>query len=531
MGSDSVASAIFPGDNPPTRRTMLTRERAFEATEETTFDAAIIGGGIAGAAVFRELCQRGHRVLLVDRGDFTAGTSQASGMLIWGGLLYLKNLDLRTVFKLSAARDSMLDLEPEQVQKLRFRYLPLLHGGRSRLLVSAALYAYWLIGQRRRHRPYSEADYPCLDLLCSNRFAGSLVYEEAGLTTSDSRFALGWITGEHSERRVPINHCALRTGHWNRAGKTWELELEDQLGGRQLRVQARTLINAGGVWADRINESCGLESEYRHVFSKGVYVAFRRPPELDEALVFEMGQHGDSQTFTPWGPVALWGPTETALEDLEQGFAPTVEDVRFLLEQANRNLRVKRGPEDIVSLRCGVRPLAVKRSYRGTRHPLELSRRHVVARDAKAPAVTLYGGKITSAPGMAREVADVLAGSMAPRLEHDRDPQRGLQNELAPPTRTSFPGLAESLPDPAWCVRNEGCATLEDYLRRRTNLSQWIPRLGLGASDEHEQQIEQIAQAIHGSSSTSLAPGRGAAEALAGLRRAADQQDQLLGAV
>jgi glycerol-3-phosphate dehydrogenase len=51
-------------------------------------------------------------------------------------------------------------------------------------------------------------------------------------------------------------------------------------------VRARTLINAGGIWADRINALCGIESQHRHVFSKGVYLAFKRPEPLDEALVF-----------------------------------------------------------------------------------------------------------------------------------------------------------------------------------------------------------------------------------------------------
>lgn len=75
---------------------MLTRDQSFEAARGGTFDAVVIGGGVSGAAAYRELDRRGFRVLLVDKGDFSSGTSQASGMLVWGGLLYLKNLDLRT---------------------------------------------------------------------------------------------------------------------------------------------------------------------------------------------------------------------------------------------------------------------------------------------------------------------------------------------------------------------------------------------------------------------------------------------------
>jgi glycerol-3-phosphate dehydrogenase len=508
---------------------MLMRNQALEAAGTDVHDAVIVGGGVSGAALFRELGGRGYRVLLVDENDFTAGTSQASGMLIWGGLLYLKNLDFRTVIKLSAARDRMLRTESDHVREMRFRYLPRRRGGRSRLLVRAVLLVYWLLGQRRRRRPYGERDFPCSELLKPDLFAGSLVYEEAGLISSDCRFALGWILDQRSESRVAVNHCALTEGRWDRGRKLWELELEDRVGGLSLRARARTLINAGGVWADRINERCGIESAFRHVFSKGVYLAFERPAELDEALVFEMGRHGDSQTFTPWGPVALWGPTETSLERIEDGLAPDVGDVRFLLDQANRNLRTQRTPEDIVSMRCGIRPLAVKRDFRATRYPLELSRRHVVARDPRMAALTLYGGKLTSAPTLAKEAADTLAGYLPTRAEPG--PGEAMSRVPDAPLTLRIPGMESALPDPAWCARHESCATLEDYLRRRTNLAQWIPRSGLGKRGENATHLLAIARAIRGVPKDACGSSDEAQLAVDALRKKVGQEDELLAQV
>jgi glycerol-3-phosphate dehydrogenase len=48
-------------------------------------DVLIVGGGMSGAPLYHELCGRGYRVGLIDKGDFSSGTSQASGMLVWGG--------------------------------------------------------------------------------------------------------------------------------------------------------------------------------------------------------------------------------------------------------------------------------------------------------------------------------------------------------------------------------------------------------------------------------------------------------------
>ena len=78
-------------------------------TDGGPLDALIVGGGITGAPLYHTLCGRGYRVALIDKGDFASGTSQASGMLIWGGLLYLKNLEFATVVKLCRARSEWLE--------------------------------------------------------------------------------------------------------------------------------------------------------------------------------------------------------------------------------------------------------------------------------------------------------------------------------------------------------------------------------------------------------------------------------------
>ncbi len=91
-------------------------------------DVLVIGGGVTGAAIFRESASRGHPTLLVDKGDFADGTSQALGMLAWGGLLYMRNLEFGTVRKLCRARDEWIAERPDEVQVAPFQYLPLKKG-------------------------------------------------------------------------------------------------------------------------------------------------------------------------------------------------------------------------------------------------------------------------------------------------------------------------------------------------------------------------------------------------------------------
>jgi hypothetical protein len=62
--------------------------------------------------------------------------------------------------------------------------------------------------------------------------------------------------------------------------------------------------------------------------------------------------------------------------------------------------------------------------------------------------------------------------------------------------------MPDSVPEAVWCRDHEQCHTLEDYLRRRTNISQWIPRCGLGRASERREELRAIARVFSGSEET-----------------------------
>ena len=121
------------------------------------FDVVIVGAGINGATVCHALTSGGYRVLLVDQGDFGGGTSQASTMLIWGGLLYLKNLELATVLALTRDRDRLVAEHAVSVQARPLLYVP--SGGPPRVVVESALAAYWVMSAGTRARPHRLDQY------------------------------------------------------------------------------------------------------------------------------------------------------------------------------------------------------------------------------------------------------------------------------------------------------------------------------------------------------------------------------------
>lgn len=460
-------------------------------------DVAIIGGGINGACLYCDLTAGGYRVLLIDRGDFASGTSQASTMMIWGGLLYLKDWELGTVCSLSASRDRLIARQPAQIRPRTVRYVPV-PGGRSRAFVQSVLYAYWLLGGARRMRPRFERDFDERALLNHGGVAGALTYQEGGLEASDARFVLSWILHGGGSGSAARNYCALESTGYDRSRREWRLDLGDTLGGGSCHVRARLVVNAAGGWTDQINLAAGIESPHRHVLSRGVSIAVPRDPSHTAHLAFDKGGDGSAMTFVPWGPVALWGSTDTVHADMERAQQADTADLRFLLNQLNRHLAKPAGPGDVVSLRCGVRPVAVPRNQKIDEHSPSLSRHHRVHADQDLPWISVYGGKLSGCTTLSRAVCARVAGVLGPSPMGPRRTTPDPPSDDSDVPTERFPGLDTPVVSAAWSAAHESCRTLDDYLRRRTNIAQWVRRGGMGAHHEHVGHLRAIAVTLHG---------------------------------
>ncbi len=435
-------------------------------------DVLVVGGGITGAPLYRRLCEQGYRVALVDKSDFASGTSQASGMLIWGGLLYLKNLDLPTVIQLCKARKELMRDFPNAISVLNLRY-PVSPAIR-RISILLGLYLYWTLGEFALKRP---------------TMGTALEYQEGMLRHSDSRFVIEQIQAFHSEHNIPMNHCRLVAAEFARDQHRWTVRLRDELTGREYEGKARIIVNAAGVWTDEVNRLLAVESPCKHVFSKGVYVTFPRRDGQNDAHIYPMPGADDVLTHVPWGPVMMWGPTETAIQDLESGLTPNREDIRFLLASANQSLPEKVGPEDVVSIRCGIRPLVVARDDFRDVYPLELSRHHRVVANQAKQTIAIYGGKFTSSFRVANQATKLIGRWIPARFSKPM----AFSN---PPQTEHHPQFRHDVVTPSWARDHEFCVTLEDYLRRRTPIDQWTPRRGLGLDNSGRESLKKLAEAF-----------------------------------
>jgi glycerol-3-phosphate dehydrogenase len=415
-------------------------------------------------------------------------------MMVWGGLLYLKNGDLATVWRLSRLREELLAGTTPGVSPLCIRFLGEHPGVSAGYLLRLALYLYWFLGSCRRRRPTVESVFPEQELFRDGPAWTSLTYEEGQIVPSDACLVLHWILDGHSDTGWAFNYCRLCGGRFDTQERVWHLDLEDRLCDRHFSARARWVINASGIWADDVNASFHIETPYQHLFSKGVFLGLPRQPCHQCPLIFG----DDNFVWLPWGPVALWGPTETIVSDRESALLPATEDVRLLLGTLNRYLHHSFTVSDVISLRCGVRPIAVRRGC-NVNDSRTLSRRPRLWFDAKRPWVSVYGGNLTNATLIGQQVVNELQRCRLPLLS--KQPQSPNREPVSPRSmvpQISFPGLPGTFPTPGWCMLHQDCWHLEDYLRRRTTIAQWVPRSGLGQHDEHRSLLERLAREISG---------------------------------
>ena len=405
------------------------------------FDVIVIGGGINGAVSAAALAGRGASVALVDRGDFGAFTSQESSNLVWGGFKYLENYELGLVYRLCRSRNELMKSYPDNVREIGFLatldksapYRPWFAG------VGAT--AYWAIGRFGTKPPkvFSRRRLAQAEPAISTTTArGAIQYQDAYLIDNDSRFVFSFIRSAFEAGAVTTNYVELV--HAERRSDRWHVALRDVVTGVEMTASAKTLVNATGPFVDALNESWGMTTTHRIVYSKGIHLVVPRLTTTDHDRVLAF--FDDSQRLfyvIPMGRRSVIGTTDTRVDDPHT--AVTEEDRNFLLEQINARMNLEKPLEasDVIAERSGVRPLVVKVEGEGSddwrsKEWTSLSRRHEVECDAQRSVVTVFGGKLTDCLNVGAEVASKIE-SLGVALEAD---QRNWYGEPDSASRAEF---------------------------------------------------------------------------------------------
>ena len=388
---------------------MKLRSTHIDALSSETFDVLVLGGGINGAVATASLAHRGARVALIDRGDFAGFTSQQSSNLVWGGIKYMEGFEFPLVRKLCLSRNHLIRMYPSTVQEIRF-YTAHQRGFRHGLWkLFLGTWLYWLFGSfftrtpRLLSKAKMAAEEPIINL---DGCDGGFEYSDAYLHDNDARFVWNFVRSALDQGAVAANYVESLGAV--REGDVWVVRTRDRLGGREITVRARALINACGPFVDAHNALTAEVTKTHHIFSKGIHLIVDRLTESTRVLTF-FADDGRLFFVIPMGPRTCIGTTDTKVDRPETHV--TDEDRRFVLSNINKLLRLPRPltEADIIAERCGVRPLAVQGSG-GSADWMQLSRKHVIEVDAARAHISIFGGKLTDCLNVGEEICAFIRG-------------------------------------------------------------------------------------------------------------------------
>ena len=383
-----------------------TRAANLARMRRETFDVLIVGGGIVGAGVAREAACRGLRTALVERGDFASGTSGKTSRLVHGGLRYLREYRIRLVWQAVRERDRLLASAPTLVHPLPF-VIPAYRDRPPRpLSLRFGLFLYDLLSIRksvpRRAWLHLEEALTREPRLRGEGLAGAGVYYDAW--TDDARLVLAVVKDAAAEGAVVANYAEaselIREDDEVRGAR-----IVDRITGDRLDVRAEVVVNATGVWLDRLRtprpHPTIRPTKGIHVFvpraKLGHHHAIALPVRRDGRIVFVL----------PWGDLTLVGTTDTDYAGDPDRVVPDAADVAYLLSAVNEAFpEAHLTPEDVVSAYAGLRPLLRKDGQDASES--EVSREHEIFEDEDG-LVSAAGGKLTTHRAMAEDVVRRIA--------------------------------------------------------------------------------------------------------------------------
>ena len=370
-------------------------------------DVLVVGGGINGAGIARDLAGRGVEVLLAEKDDLASHTSSASTKLIHGGLRYLEHHEFGLVRKALAEREVLLRGAPHIMRPLRF-VMPHDPAMRPGWLIRAGLFLYDHLA-RREILPGSQA----IDLRkhvagvpLQAAFRRGFLYSDGWV--DDARLVvLAAIDAAERGARIATRCRVVRA---ERSGAEWLATLQ-HADGRVEQTRARALVNAAGPWASQfLREHANLPEVRSLRLVKGSHIVVPKIFDHDHAYIFQNADRRIIFAIPYEGDYTLIGTTDVEHAGPLGEVRIDAGEIAYLCEQASRYFARPVRPADVVWTYSGVRPLlydedaddasAVTRDYE-----LELS-------SDGAPLLSVWGGKITTFRKLAEQAADRLCGAL-----------------------------------------------------------------------------------------------------------------------
>lgn len=381
--------------------------------ENIETDYLIVGGGIVGAGIFRDLSLHEQNVVIIDRGDFGSQTSQGSSKMLHGGIRYLENLDFGLVFEALKEKNLWLKLAPNLAKEIPF-YLPVYRNSKWPLFfMRMGLFLYDLLSlfKNSPHKVLNTKEtLNHIPKLKTDGLTGSGVYYDGII--DDSKLALNCILDGINSQTQALNYTEITA--LEKQESRHITHLRNTQTGQTFKVTAREIIFATGPFTDQVMKELDIPWNPVLLPSKGSHLWLDKDAlPIKDAMVLQTND-GRIIFVIPQREAILVGTTEIPLNDDDDFFdiKPSKEEVDYLLASLKEYFpEVNISHDDILSTFAAVRPL-VKESNSSAK----TSRKHKVYTPTAGINV-IVGGKYTTFRKMAQDICKKLLGkSYNPKL-------------------------------------------------------------------------------------------------------------------
>jgi glycerol-3-phosphate dehydrogenase len=476
--------------------------KPLSALDGKSFDVAVIGAGANGASAAQHLAAAGFDVLVVDKGDFAAGSSGRSSRLLHCGLRYLAPGDsmwdfVRSPNKLKVAmrmarqamqsRAQLVETVPERLDKLNFCFPIYANGAYAPWQVSLAFRLLERLGPSSvpldyRHVPKTEIARTPLArwLRDQERLQGLALFTEYRFDWPE-RLVVEAVLDAERLGAVARNYTAV-TEMKRDGADGWAVTLTDQLQPADtVRVRAKIVLNMAGIWIDRVNATAASSARRRINGTKGAHIMVRLPPECRDYGIATINRENEPFYCIPWRGMHFFGPTETLYDGDPDDIRVLDDEIDWLIAEANHmlpSLALKR--DHVLFSWAGVRPLGADEDFPKGKRSREV---HDLASEGMPGVYAMTAGPImthrSAGPEMAALVASKIKPTRAPQAP-DYGARLFPENQNAPPLLDDYTSI--KLSDLKAAASSEHPTDLIDLMFRRVGAG-WTATMGHAAAE------------------------------------------------
>ncbi|KAF7207234.1 glycerol-3-phosphate dehydrogenase, mitochondrial [Nothobranchius furzeri] len=403
-------------DELPSRQAQLSALR-----DTAEFDVLVVGGGATGAGCALDAVTRNLKTALVERSDFSSGTSSRSTKLLHGGVRYLQ----KAIMKLDYEQYMMV----KEALHERANLLEIAPHLSAPLPIMLPVYKWWQL-------PYYWAGIKMYDLVAgiqclksSYVLTKSKALEYFPMLKKDKLVgAIVYYDGQHNDARMnlaialsaarygaaianytEVVHLLKRKDQQSGKEKVCGVRCRDVITGQEFDVKAKCVINATGPFTDSLRKMDEQEVANICQPSAGVHIVipgYYSPDNM--GLLDPATSDGRVIFFLPWENMTIAGTTDSPTNVTAHPI-PGEDDINFILTEVRNYLssdvEVRRG--DVLAAWSGIRPLVTDPNSKDTQ---SICRNHIVS-ISESGLVTIAGGKWTTYRSMAEETLDAAIGA------------------------------------------------------------------------------------------------------------------------